>query len=365
MTKEEESKPCCYEHLVLDAGPLMTAHLHASLSSNYWTVPEVLSEIRDPATKARLTMLPFELKTRQPGVDALGRVIEFAKGTGDYATLSKPDLLLMALTLELEEECNGKIQAEEVKPPTIHEGGKSDILVGVDDEDEWITPENLAQRKQRDMLKLKDQKAQLLDTKLSVACMTSDFAIQNVLMQMRLGVASLDGLRIKVLKTHMLRCHACYAYTSDMSKQFCPKCGGPTLIKTSYALDAEGKPHFYLAKNFQYRIRGTKFGIPIPKGGRQGEMILREDQREYQRALKTQKRAEAKEFKSLLNGGSAGVVADVDERLAGLFGDLSIGATSFASVGGGLKGKTQHAPRVTIGTGRRNPNEVVMNHRRK
>lgn len=354
-----------FEHLVLDSGPLLTAHLHSSLSHSYYTVPEVISEIRDPASKAKLASLPFTLQTRIPSAEAYRRVWEFAKATGDVGTLSKTDLKVMALTLDLETECNGERERITPSSVSVHEGRPArikDTSMGTitelpkesDSEGEWITPENLAQRKQRDLLGASSQPS--APATRIVACMTADFAMQNVLLQMRLHVASADGKRITCLKAWMLRCHACYWYTADMARKFCDKCGGPTLMRTSYALDTLGKPHFFLARNFRYNLRGTKYDMPMPEGGRKDDLITREDQREYIRAVKNQRRAEDKEFRAMINGVN---VADVDDRLAGIFGDLSMASSAIAT---GIKKKSssamRSAPPVIIGTGRRNPNEV-------
>ena len=71
-----------------------------------------------------------------------------------------------------------------------------------------------------------------------------------------------------------------------MEKQFCPSCGNNTLIRTSCSTDADGNMVLYLKQNFQYNKRGTQYAIPAPKGGRHGDgIILREDQKEYGRAL--------------------------------------------------------------------------------
>ena len=350
---------------MLDSGPLLTAHLYSSLSNSYYTVPEVISEIRDPASKAKLASLPFVLKTRIPSADAYRRVWEFAKATGDVGALSKTDLKVMALVLDLEMECNGEKEKITPSSVSVHEGRPArtkGISLGTigelpkesDSEGEWITPENLAQRKQRDLLGTSFQPS--TPATRIVACMTADFAMQNVLLQMKLNVASADGKRITCLKAWMLRCHACYWYTADMARKFCDKCGGPTLMRTSYALDTQGKPHFFLARNFKYNLRGTKYDMPMPEGGRKDDLITREDQREYIRAVRNQKRTEDKEFRAMANGVN---VADVDDRLVGIFGDLSMASSAIAT---GIKkknGKTlKSAPSVIIGTGRRNPNEV-------
>ncbi|CAG8724438.1 3491_t:CDS:2, partial [Acaulospora colombiana] len=119
--------------------------------------------------------------------------------------------------------------------------------------------------------------------------------------------------------------------TTDMEKQFCPTCGNATLIRTSTSTDANGNVTYYLKKNFQYNLRGTKYSIPEPKGGRHANnLILREDQKEYQRALKHQRKQK-----------------EVDIFDPDYIPKLMIG--SIPSVAAG--------PPI-IGYGRRNPNEA-------
>jgi RNA-binding protein NOB1 len=40
--------------------------------------------------------------------------------------------------------------------------------------------------------------------------MTTDFAMQNVLMHMGLSLVGVDGKKIDKVKTWVLRCHACF-----------------------------------------------------------------------------------------------------------------------------------------------------------
>jgi RNA-binding protein NOB1 len=84
---------------------------------------------------------------------------------------------------------------------------------GDDGEGEWITPSNSALHKSRALEMLPDadgrSKAKA-DTVISVGCMTADFAIQNVLLQMGLNLVNVEGKRIEKLKTWVLRCHACF-----------------------------------------------------------------------------------------------------------------------------------------------------------
>ncbi|KND04395.1 rRNA-binding endoribonuclease [Spizellomyces punctatus DAOM BR117] len=160
------------------------------------------------------------------------------------------------------------------------------------DEEGWITPANVQKHKARHLFGTPQSKQQKAPEVIPVACITSDFAMQNVLLQMGLRLLSVDGVTITRVKNFVLRCHACYKVTKDMEKKFCPSCGNSTLIRTTVGVDSDGKVTYYLKKNFQYNTRGTKYNIPLPKGGRQNDdLLLREDQREYQRALNYQRRA--------------------------------------------------------------------------
>ena len=72
-----------------------------------YTVQEVVDEIRCDSQIKRLAVLPYNLKVRQPDQESLRFVTEFAKKTGDFATLSLTDLTVVALTYQLEKELVG------------------------------------------------------------------------------------------------------------------------------------------------------------------------------------------------------------------------------------------------------------------
>lgn len=118
----------------------------------------------------------------------------------------------------------------------------------------------------------------------------------------------------------------------------------------------------HLKKNFQYKLRGTKYSIPAPKPGsaktgtREG-LILREDQIEYLRAKKRAEGVKEREarrmVKNLVDSGGKGGIAvgswsDPDWIPPILAG---VGGKSRPSYSGGLNTMPQ------IGHGRKNPNE--------
>ncbi|KAL3484572.1 Nin one binding Zn-ribbon like-domain-containing protein [Aspergillus germanicus] len=193
--------------------------------------------------------------------------------------------------------------------PADHaEAGEEDGVASESDGEEWITPSNLKKRQARD--EAGSATAAPEPKVMQVATMTTDFACQNVLLQMNLNLLSTTTLqRIKHLKSFIKRCHACFSTTKDMNKQFCPRCGGDTLTRVSCTTDANGQFKMHLKKNMQWNNRGNRFSVPKPihgsangkwqggggKGGWGTELILAEDQKEYTRATAEQNRRLRKE----------------------------------------------------------------------
>ena len=168
----------------------------------------------------------------------------------------------------------------------------------------WITPSNLKKQQTKDMDASTTAMAE--NKTMEVATITTDFAMQNVLLQMGLNLLSPSIQQVRYIKSYILRCHACFQKTKDMTKQFCPKCGKPTLTRVSCSTNAKGEFQIYLKKNMQWNHRGDRYSIPKPvpgnakgkvaqgKGGGKGgwgqDLILAEDQKEYVRAMSGQSR---------------------------------------------------------------------------
>ena len=70
--------PGSVKALVLDSGPLIKGAKPEAISGDVYTIREVVSEIRDAATRQRLSVLPYELKFREPTPAS----IRFGKGNG-------------------------------------------------------------------------------------------------------------------------------------------------------------------------------------------------------------------------------------------------------------------------------------------
>lgn len=242
------------EILVLDASPFLKGKIDPKWAKQFFTIPEVLLEVRDKTARQNLDTTLVDIQVRNPLPASIRKIKKEATKTGDISTLSSTDIRVMALTFEL---------------------SKEESETNSDDGDGWITPTNIK-------VKYEDK---------TVSCMTSDFAMQNTLLQMNLGVSALDGMIITRTKTSVLRCHACTKVTTKMDKIFCPACGNNTLIKTTAAIDSDGHIKCFLKKNFQYRNQGTKYSIPKYKGGQKStDLILREDQKEFIKASRKKKK---------------------------------------------------------------------------
>ncbi|KAG7096696.1 hypothetical protein E1B28_004110 [Marasmius oreades] len=265
---------------------------------------------------------------------------------------------------------------EQISQSTVHNSNTplyEDPLDFDDGEGEWITPTNVGLHKSRALELLPSDggnkgKGKTKDEVISVGCMTADFAMQNVLLQMDLTLVGTEGKRIQRVKTWVLRCHACFKICKDSSKKFCPSCGNPSLLRASVTLSAPNVDsdapamQVHLKPNFQYNIRGTKYSIPAPKPGSAktgtGEgLILREDQSEYLRAQKRaeskREREEAKMMKGFLSKG-----VDGGSVAVGSWMDPDWVPEIMSASSGGKGRSTRGANEMpVVGYGRKNPNE--------
>ncbi|XP_011705852.1 PREDICTED: RNA-binding protein NOB1 [Wasmannia auropunctata] len=178
--------------------------------------------------------------------------------------------------LEIEGESEGKYVVDDILAFVDTTSKSDESFEDEDDEDDdsgWITPANVSNiKKQMDSEVLEEKAA-------TVACLTMDFAMQNVLMQMGLNVVSLDGRVIKQMRTFVFRCYACFKTTSVMTKIFCPHCGNRTLKKVEVTLDENGKQQIHINFRRPLSARGKRFSLPTPKGGKHANNpVLCEDQ---------------------------------------------------------------------------------------
>ncbi|OWK16421.1 NOB1 [Cervus elaphus hippelaphus] len=364
------------EHVVADAGAFLLDAALQDIGKNIYTIRDVVSEIRDKATRRRLAVLPYELRFKEP--------------FPEYVRL---DIQVLALTYQLEAEFVGvkissSIQHPETplhisgfhlpskpKPPRgtlehrhptsepedlefssfmfwrnplpnidcelqelLMDGGE-DVPSEEDDEENgleerkdqdsdddgggWITPSNIKQIQQ-------EMKQCAVPKDVRVGCVTTDFAMQNVLLQMGLHVLAMNGMLIREARSYILRCQGCFKTTSDMSRVFCAHCGNKTLKKVSVTVSDDGTLHMHFSRNPKVlNPRGLRYSLPTPKGGKYAiNPHLTEDQRFPQLRLSRKARQKTDVFApDYIAGVSPFAENDISSRSATLqVRDSTLGA---------------------------------------
>lgn len=181
-----------------------------------------------------------------------------------------------------------------------------------EDDGGWITPSNIKKVK-----KCMEGKIEA-DIIPEVACMSTDYAIQNTLKQMNLNLAALNGRIIKHLRTYILRCYACFKTTSIMTKVFCPNCGNKTLKRVAVSLDENGKQVIHINTRRPLTAKYKNQSIPRFRGGKHSRNpILFEDQpmprQMPSRVAKTKTNALNEDY---IAGFSPFAMRDVDSKSA-------------------------------------------------
>ncbi|XKL60705.1 hypothetical protein PGB90_007762 [Kerria lacca] len=255
------------------------------------------------------------------------QITEFAKKTGDYTSLSATDLKLIALTYQLETQNVGNehlrkspiLQKENLD---INFSNKEERLTDEqeaeseddNDDDGWITSSNLHNLKSATVGSLVE------DTTVIVGCLTTDFAIQNVLMQIGLNVVTSDGKVIKELRTYILRCYGCFKTTSNMKKMFCPNCGNKTLKRVSVYLDKNGNKSIFINFKKPISTKGKRFSLPMPESGKHAvnPRLVEDARRPHQKPSKLAKTKTDALQDDYLAGSSPFIMRDVYSRSAQL-----------------------------------------------
>ncbi|KAK1864292.1 hypothetical protein I4F81_006841 [Pyropia yezoensis] len=161
-----------------------------------------------------------------------------------------------------------------------------------DDGTGWIHPENLPDCLARDGLGATTAPAATPAWRrrrpppppgsVPVGIVTTDFAMQNVALQMGLRLLSVDGRRpVTAVRRHVLRCTPCGLLTRETGRRFCGRCGHAALIRLPYTVTADGVAVVAFDPHRRVSTRGTKYPIPRPKGGRAGhaggDLVFAED----------------------------------------------------------------------------------------
>lgn len=135
---------------------------------------------------------------------------------------------------------------------------------------EWVTPENIT-RFGRGVQK------EGPETCSPVVCATADYSVQNVLLQMGITPLTFDGYAVRTVKLWGLICRACFFFTRDTQKVFCPKCGHDTVVRVPIVVDQDGQVTL-MNHGRKLRTKGTVFSIPKPQMGRGWKPVFAEDE---------------------------------------------------------------------------------------
>eukprot|EP00444_Apocalathium_aciculiferum_P029692 CAMPEP_0183439634 /NCGR_PEP_ID=MMETSP0370-20130417/78720_1 /TAXON_ID=268820 /ORGANISM="Peridinium aciculiferum, Strain PAER-2" /LENGTH=480 /DNA_ID=CAMNT_0025628187 /DNA_START=59 /DNA_END=1501 /DNA_ORIENTATION=+ len=198
---------------------------------------------------------------------------------------------------------------------------------------EWVTVENMHRF---------GVAAAQADIEVKVTCATADYSVQNVLLQMGITPLTFDGYAVRSVKMWGLVCRACFFFTRETAKVFCPKCGHDTLVRVPIVVGEDGKPTA-LNNGRPLRKKGTVYSCPKPQGGRGFKPLFAEDE------LRIGGRdRELRRLENLANKERAS--RDPFNEDNGAKGWWQRGHTA---TGVTLTGQ---APRVQAGYGRQNPN---------
>ena len=133
--------------------------------------------------------------------------------------------------------------------------------------DDWITPENINTGIYFGKEKLgPETHAAVEPLKKSVGVLTSDFAMQNVILQIGIPLFSPDGVKVDRIKQFVLRCRACKEYliilklhirlSKNQKSEFCGSCGNHTLEKVTVNVGADGTVTYGSFRR-KINLRGT------------------------------------------------------------------------------------------------------------
>lgn len=282
------------------------------------TKPMNMKEVETDETS---TTLPEE--TVKDAVDELGRL------TIDKNETLHTDHAQANLSTQATPAMPDLPKEDENKPVAENERDADDDGVG------WINEENLEEHLSRNLCAQESS----LEELERVGCVTTDYAMQNTMLQMGLKILTTDGRgTIRKINRFALRCHSCGVVTRELERKFCEQCGNAAFHRVAFRVNTAGVARAFINPKRQPRLRGTKYPIPMPRGGRHNtDLVLREDQVDPVRQRRIQKQLDKK---------------NVDV----------LDPTTFYNAGVKFN---PHDQALVIGYGGRNPNEVKRSIRRK
>ena len=329
IIKDNAQKENTKSYMILDTSFFIKLTSLNLDKNNYYTTQYIVNEIRDPKARDFYQLNKNFIEIKNPTKDSIKKVSKFAKESNDLTYLSIADLSVMALAYEtikniglieklnkkplnytvidqekFQEQIN-KRKEKEKDEKKINEDNKIININEDDDEDDWITPENLYTKLDemngvheiKNKKKKEDDKINVINNdnniemnidnndeykknkdEINVYVNTADFTLQNACMKMGIPILGVDGLRIRNIKNYILKCTVCYKFIFEIDKKFCTYCGYPYLMKIGYNIYANGEIKINDRKP-EPRKRGQIFDLPAPTTKKNGTVyILTEDQ---------------------------------------------------------------------------------------
>jgi RNA-binding protein NOB1 len=326
MEKENENKNETQNkeltYMILDTSFFIKLTPLELNKNKYLTTQYIVNEIKDKKARDFYELNKSFIETKNPIKDSMKKVSQFAEESNALVYLSIADLSVMALAYEtikkigkldklnkkplsfnivtqdkLIKEANKK-QKENKNKKEDDKKNKIEDNFNEDDEDGWITPENLYtkldemkgihEKKDKDINNEKEVNTNESSTNdeniekkledINVFVNTGDFTLQNVCMKMGIPIIGVDGLRIKNIKNYILKCTVCNRFIFEIDRMFCDFCGYPYLMKIGYNIFANGEIRIN-DKKPEPRKRGQIFDLPAPTTKKNGTVyILSEDQ---------------------------------------------------------------------------------------
>jgi len=111
--------------LVIDTSALIQNVPLENFSDEVFTIKEVVTEVRDKATRNRLRTVPYKFNFREPSTECYTIVKEASLKIGDYNNLSVVDLKILALAVQMAKEAGMEIkEIENVKKAKVITGAE-------------------------------------------------------------------------------------------------------------------------------------------------------------------------------------------------------------------------------------------------
>ncbi|SBS81305.1 RNA-binding protein NOB1, putative [Plasmodium ovale] len=150
-----------------------------------------------------------------------------------------------------------------------------EVTRGKEDDEGWVNVNNF------ETINLHVDRSKQFET--DIACVTTDYAMQNVLYQIGLHVITIDGYKINSVKLWGYICTSCYFFMRKNSLLFCSKCGNNNLRKVNVLVDNQLKKLVVKIPQFRVNCKNTIFSIPKKKKNLKNKFeeklqIFREDE---------------------------------------------------------------------------------------